>query len=74
MKFSKIISALLISFVKNQNLQELNNQVFQESKKFWKDQFYPWEEKGWTHEMIVGAKKVFWDGNFINKMSACHHT
>ena len=40
-----------------------------ESKKFWVDQFQPFEETGFTKEMIVGGKEVYFKEDYGTKMA-----
>ena len=42
--------------------------MLKESKKFWVDQFKVFEETGFTEEMIVGGKEVYFDKDFQDKM------
>ena len=48
------------------SLEEINDFVHQETKRFWIDQFKPFEEKGFTKEMIDGAKSFYHSKEWIN--------
>ena len=64
----KIITMLISMVFANDSLKELNNKVLQESKLFWIEQFKVFEETGFTHEMIVGAKEIYFSSDFSQKM------
>ena len=42
--------------------------IHKESKKFWVDQFHPWEKNGITKEMIEGAKELYFSQLFAYGM------
>ena len=48
--------------------EEINQQVFLNSKRFWVEQFQVFEEKGFTREMILGAKDIYFHKDFTDKM------
>ena len=37
-------------------LDQINDEVLKATKPFWTEQFYPWEEKGFTKEMMDEAR------------------
>lgn len=65
MKFITFLTSMIYA---NDSLKELNEQVLRESKLFWTDQFKVFEETGFTHDMIVGAKEIYFSSDFSEKM------
>ena len=57
----------------NQSREELNEIVHNESQKFLIDQFKPFEETGFTKEMILGGKDIYFAPDFAEKMKCTLH-
>jgi hypothetical protein len=70
MKFSllSILFSSITAFEVSDELKKLNDKVFSDSKKMWTEQFAPFEESGFTEEMIVGAKDIYFSKDFASKM------
>jgi len=45
------------------------DEIHKKSKRFWVDQFHPWEKTGITKDMIQGAKELYFDYWFAYDMA-----
>ena len=52
----------------SEEMKKINEKVFEDTKKFYWEQFQPFEETGWTKEMIQGAKEIYFAKDFSEKM------
>jgi hypothetical protein len=70
MKISLI--PLLLSHFSNAldqvELDELNDKAVKNSALFWTEQFSPFESTGFTKQMILGAKEIYFAEDFSQKM------
>ena len=74
MKFFNI--SLLAAFVFaediSDSLKKHNEDVYLDTKKFWGDQFEPWEQSGFTKEMIQGGRDIYFSKEWSEKMFFKH--
>ena len=45
------------------------DELHKKSKKFWTEQFHPWEKSGISKQMIQGAKTLYWSEDFVYEMT-----
>ena len=50
--------------IEGMTLDQINDEVLKAAKPFWTEQFYPWEEKGFTKEMMDEARKFYFSKEF----------
>ena len=56
---SKIIKLLLLPAITAEETKVSLKEIYDASKQHWLDQFAPFEEKGFTKEMIQGARELY---------------
>jgi hypothetical protein len=65
----RILVLLLVSLVSSKSLDEINEEVWLASKKYWTEQFSVFEENGFTEEMIEGGRKIYFRDDYSKKMN-----